>query len=127
MECKKEESIIETSLNNIVYKSDEYQELRLVIHDLAFKSKEIYQKADIDEKKLLVSQLFTNFTQNRYEIKPNYNLASQYLLKWVPRLNEAYEQQKFFVKEVNKGFSVENNYVCSELLGWHAQKPTCDF
>ena len=54
-------------------------------------AKEIYGKALVDEKRLLFSQLFTNFTQNGYEIKPNCNLACDYLLKWIPKLNELYE------------------------------------
>ena len=95
-ECKTEESALETALDNVVNRSDEYQELELIIHDLAFKAKEIYSKATIDEKKLLLSQLFTNFTQNSYEIKPNYNLACDYLLEWIPKLNKAYELQKSY-------------------------------
>ena len=101
-ECKTEESVIESALNKVVSQSDEYQELRLIIHDLAFKSKEIYQKATVDEKRLLFVQLFTNFTQNRYEIISNYNLACDYLLEWIPKLNQIYEQQKSLVSPIQK-------------------------
>lgn len=101
-ECKVEESVLESALDKVVNQSDEYQELRLIIHDLAFKAKEIYQKATVDEKRLLFSQLFTNFTQDRYEIRPNYNLACQYLIKWIPKLNESYELQKTLVSPIQK-------------------------
>lgn len=101
-ECKTEESVLESALERVSDKSDEYQELRLIIHELAFKSKEIYQKATIDEKRLLFSQLFTNFTQNVYEITPNYNLACDYLLEWIPKLNELYELQKSVVSPIQK-------------------------
>ncbi len=108
-ECKVEESVLESALDKVVSQSDEYQELRLIIHDLAFKAKEIYQKASIDEKRLLFSQLFTNFTQNGYEIKPNYNLACDYLLKWIPKLNECYELQKTIVSPIQKSdFELSN-------------------
>ena len=93
--------------------SDEYQELRLIIHELAFKSKQIYEKALNDEKRLLLSQLFTNFTQNRDEVKPNYNLACEYLLEWIPKLNESYEQQKMLAKQA---LNAQTGLVTSALL-----------
>jgi len=101
-ECKIEESTLESALEKVVSTSDEYQELRLIIHELAFKAKEIYEKATVDEKRLLFSQLFTNFIQDGYEIKPNYNLASQYLLEWIPKLNESYEPHKNLVSQIQK-------------------------
>jgi len=99
-ECKEEESVIESALDRVVSLSDEYQELRLVIHDLAFKAKEIYQNATVDEKRLLFSQLFTNFTQNVYKITPIYNLVCDYLLEWIPKLNELYELQKNLISPI---------------------------
>jgi len=93
-ECKTEEGVLESALDKVVSQSDEYQDLRLIIHELAFRAREIYQKATVDEKRLLFSQLFTNFTQNAYEIRANYNLACEYLVKWIPKLNESYELQK---------------------------------
>ncbi len=120
-ECKTEESILESALEKIASQSDEYQELRLVMHDLAFKAKEIYEKATVDEKRLLFSQLFTNFTQNVYEIKPNYNLACNYLLEWIPKLNEAYELQKTFIA---KGLSSENGIPSSYLAPRVGIEPT---
>lgn len=115
-DCKLEEAQLESTLNKVVSQSDEYQELQLVVHELAFKAKEIYEMADVDDKKLLLSQLFTNFSQNHYEIKPNYNLASQYLLEWVPKLNEVYEQQKTLLNAVSKGSSVRSKFSSPVLL-----------
>ena len=101
-ECKSEENVLEKALNNVVSQSDVYQDLRLIVHELAFKAREIYQNANVDEKRLLFSQLFTNFVQNGYEIKPNYNLACDYLVKWIPKLNESYEQQKTLTSTIRK-------------------------
>ena len=115
-ECKEEEAELESLLNRVVTQSDEYQELRLVVHELAFKAKKIYEIADVDDKKLLLSQLFTNFSQNLYEIKPNYNLASEYLLEWVPKLNEVYEQQKTLSNTMSKGFPAMTHYSSPILL-----------
>jgi site-specific DNA recombinase len=93
-ECKAEEAVLESALDKVVNQSDEFQDLRLIVHELAFKAKEIYDSADTDEKRLLFSQLFINFTQDGHEIKPNYNLACQYLLEWIPKLNKIYELQQ---------------------------------
>lgn len=111
-ECKTEEATLESALDRVVSQSDEYQELRLVIHELAFKGREIYQRATIEEKKLLFVQLITNFTQNRYEITSNYNLACDYLLEWIPKLNESYELQKNLISPIQKSdFSLSNPIV----------------
>ena len=91
---KVEENTLESALDKVVNQSDEYQDIKIIVHELAFKGMKIYQKANVDEKRLLMSQLFTNFTQNCYEIKPNFNLACEYLVEWMPKLNEAYELQK---------------------------------
>ena len=114
-ECKTEESMLESTLERVNSQSDEYQELRLIIHDLAFKAKEIYDNANTDEKKLLFAQLFTNFAQNRYEIKPNYSLACDYLLKWIPVLNETYERQKTLVSPIQRS-DFDTEY--KPLLAW---------
>jgi len=112
-ECKVEEAVLESALDNVVSQSDDHQNLKLIIHDLAFKAKEIYEKANIDEKKMLLSQLFTNFSQNGYDIKPNYNLACEYLLEWMPRLNESYELQKTL--DI-KGLNAQNGFQTNTLL-----------
>lgn len=101
-ECKEEEIALESSLEKVSSKNSDYQELTSIIHELAFKSKEIYEKGNTDEKKLLLSQLFTNFTQNRYKITPNYSLCGNYLLEWIPKLNELYELQETLTTKEQK-------------------------
>lgn len=115
-ECKAEEAVLESALDKVINQSDEYQELRVIIHDLAFKAKEIYDCANVDEKRLLLSQLFTNFAQNADEIKPNYNLACQYLLEWVPKLNELYELQKSSLNEINKSSFTKSDFEYPMML-----------
>jgi site-specific DNA recombinase len=101
-ESKAEESLLESALDNVVSKSDVFQELRLIIHELAFKAKKIHELANNHEKRMLFTQLFTNFSQNAYEIRPNYTLACDYLLEWVPKLNEDYERQKTLIRQGKK-------------------------
>ena len=66
------------------------------IHD-THRAKEIYEQALVDEQRLLLSKLFTNLVQNRYEIKPVYSKAAVFLSTWVPKLNEDYELSKSHV------------------------------
>src|SRR3989344_3314793 len=93
-ECVEEESSLESALALASDKSDEFQQLRLVVHELAYKSKEIYEKATIDEKRLLFTQIFTNIVQDGLRIKPNYTLAAEYLATNMPKLNRDYERAK---------------------------------
>lgn len=93
-ELTADEEALEDTLIKTSDKSDEYQQLGIAIHELAYKSKEIYEKATVDEKRLLMSQLFTNILQNRLEIKPKYTEAAEFLNEWIPKLNEDYELQQ---------------------------------
>lgn len=113
-ECKKEEDLIEKALENVQTHSDDFQELRLLVHKLAFNALEIYENALIVEKRLLFAQLFTNFTQNAYEIKPKYNLACKYLIEWIPKLNKAYELEKPLLNKVESTNSIKYK----SLLAW---------
>ena len=40
---------------------------------------------------MVLSQIFTNLVQNRYEIKPEYTKHAKYLAEWMPMLNQDYE------------------------------------
>jgi site-specific DNA recombinase len=93
-ECLDEEEALKTALDNTDQQSGLYKELRIAIHRLAFYASEIYQKASVDDKRLLLSQIFTNLLQNGYEIKPKYTLAAEYLAIWMPKLNQDYELDK---------------------------------
>ena len=93
-EVTAEEEALENSLALVSDKHDEFLYLGLAAHELAFKSKEIYEKANIDEKRLLLSQLFTNLIQDEHKIKPNYTKAADFLLNWIPKLNQNYELAK---------------------------------
>lgn len=66
----------------------------IAIHRLAYYASEIYQKASVDDKRILLSQIFTNLLQNGYEIKPKYTLAAEYLVIWMPKINQDYELEK---------------------------------
>jgi len=93
-ELTTEEETIENSLVSIRDKSDEHQAAGIAVHELAFRCKDIYEAGDIDNKRLLLSQLFTNLLQNGREIKKEYTNAASFLMEWMPKLNTDYELQK---------------------------------
>lgn len=98
-ECTSEEEALEATLERLGDKNDELLQLGLAVHELAHKSKEIYETAVVDDQRLLLSQLFTNLLQNRYELKPEYTKAAEFLKTWVPKLNFDYELRKSLVKQ----------------------------
>ena len=98
-ECTKEEEALEATLERLGDENDELLQLGLAVHELAYKSKEIYETADVEDQRLLLSQIFTNLIQNRYEIKPIYSKAAEFLKTWVPKLNYDYELQKTLLEQ----------------------------
>jgi len=95
-EYSTEETNLESALVRINEYSNEYQKLGVAIHELAFKSKAIFERDSvaIEDKRLLLSQMVTNLVQNGYSISPNYTRAAQFLSDWLPRLNATYELVK---------------------------------
>jgi hypothetical protein len=89
-----EESNLRETLARLTERADEDHEAGIAVHRLGYNAMEIYEKALPDEKRLVLSEFFTNLIQNAYEIRPNYSLAGKYLTDWVPRLNKDYEPQK---------------------------------
>ncbi|MDP1994360.1 MAG: hypothetical protein Q8K40_03845, partial [Ignavibacteria bacterium] len=114
-ECLDDEEALKTALDNTDQQSDLYKELRIAIHRLAFYASEIYQKATVDDKRILLSQIFTNLLQNGYEINPKYTLAAEYLAIWMPKLNQDYELDKMLSIQ---GQKVDFALVSPVLRAW---------
>ena len=113
IEYTDEEEALKAALVVTIDKGDELHQLRLIVHQIAFHAEDIYEKATIDEKRLLMSQIFTNLTQNRYEIEPNYTPVADYLKNWMPKLFNDYELQQMLM---NKG-KTEDFASTSPVLG----------
>lgn len=77
-------------LNNT---NTQYYEAGYAIHQLALKSKEIYSspKATPEDKRLLLSFVFSNLSLKDKQIKANYTYAFEFLAKWMPKLNKILE------------------------------------
>jgi hypothetical protein len=73
-----------------------YYEAGYAIHELALHAKEIYQSQEVstEEKRLLLSQVFSNLTLKDGVIKPNYTLAFDFLFNWMPKVNNNFEPSK---------------------------------
>jgi len=89
-----EEDNFQNALVLINNRSDEYQNLALIVHELAFNADAIYEIAENDDKRVLFNQLFTNFWQNSLEIRSDLTLLANYFIEWMPKLSEAYEPDK---------------------------------
>jgi site-specific DNA recombinase len=93
-ECLEEEQKLNEALGKLNEGGDIFTELAKAVHAMAFYAKQIYEIGSPDQKRLLFSEVFTNFQQNAYEIRPNYTLAGDYLKNWMPKVNEDYELTK---------------------------------
>ncbi len=92
-----------------------YYEAGFAIHELACKAQEIYQspKATEEDRRLLLSYIFSNLNLNNGKIRPNYTLAFEFLQEWIPRLNNTFELTKTTVNtKQNRVFDP----ACSTLL-----------
>lgn len=92
---KDKEDAIE-SLKKLNEGNTKYYEAGFAIHELASKAVQIYTspKATTEDKRLLLSKVFSNLTLNANGIKADYTLAFQFLAKWVPILNTTFEPEK---------------------------------
>ena len=71
-----------------------YYEAGLAIHELALEAYNIYQspKATIEDKRLLLSHMFTRHTMKEGLIQPNYTFAFEFLGEWMPKVNTSLAQ-----------------------------------
>ncbi len=93
-QCAQEEQQLNEALDRLNEGGDIFTQLAKAVHVMAYYSRDIYEKSNLDEKRLLFSELFTNFQQNQHEIRPNYSLAGNYLRNFIPKVNQDYELTK---------------------------------
>ena len=93
-ELTTEEESLESALVSVGDENDLSLQIGIAVHELAYKSHEIYENASVDAKRLLFSKLFTNLLQDGLEIRKEYTKAAAMLKEWVPKLNQDYELAK---------------------------------
>jgi site-specific DNA recombinase len=92
-----------------------YYEAGYAIHELALHAAEIYQKENTltEEKRLLLSYVFSNLTLNADKITPNYTSAFEFLHEWMPKLNHTFELSTALA---NKGQNGDFTPSCPTVL-----------
>ncbi|KKQ05521.1 MAG: Resolvase [Candidatus Moranbacteria bacterium GW2011_GWE2_36_40] len=103
---KEKEDAIDT-LEKLSKSRTAYYEAGYAIHELALKASAIYQnpKAKTEDKRLLLSYIFSNLALNADKISPNYTFAFEFMLKFMPMLNEAFELADFGSNKAKEGIS----------------------
>jgi len=83
----------ESSLKQLNKGNADYYRAGYAIHELASNAANIYSspKATVEDKRLLLSKVFSNLSIKEETISPNYTLAFEFLREWMPKLNETFE------------------------------------
>ena len=95
-EYTKQKEEILNSLNRLNKTNTKYYEAGYAIHELACKAASIYSSnnASIDDKRLLLSYVFSNISLKNNEIKAKYSLAFDFLAKELPKVTKIFEPTK---------------------------------
>lgn len=85
-----------SSLKTLSQTRTAYYEAGYAIHELAMKAKDIYssEKATNEDKRLLLSYVFSKNILEDSKITPNYTLAFDFLSEWMPKVNPVFAQTK---------------------------------
>ena len=98
-----QEEELENKLLKLNDNNDEQIKLGVTLHELAFHLRRIYEATENrtdddneikDLKRLAYSQIFANLVQDHEQVNPVFTPAGEYLLNWMPKLNNYYEQTK---------------------------------
>jgi site-specific DNA recombinase len=100
-EYEAEKKSISKELKTLDEDNTNYLNAGISIHELACKSKDIYlnKKTTIEDKRMLLSYIFSNITLNDSKVTPNYTFAFDFLSKHIPVANSAF--QNFEPSETN--------------------------
>lgn len=113
---KEKEEVLE-SLKKLNEGNSKYYEAGFALHELASRAKEIYQseKASTEDKRLLLSKVFSNLSMEAKDIATEYTFAFEFFAKWVPILNNTFEpENNGSAKRQKSDFSLSHPVV---LLG----------
>jgi site-specific DNA recombinase len=92
-----------------------YYQAGFAIHELASRASEIYlsENTHVEDKRLLLSKIFSNLELEADNIRPNYTLAFEFLRDWMPKINSTFEPIE---NGSTEPFSEENIYSHPILL-----------
>ena len=118
---KEQEGILQ-ELKKLDERKTAYYEVGYAVHELATKARQIYQseKANAEQRKLLLSYAFSNMTLYNEQITTEYSLAFEFLKEWMPKLNTTFELEQTLG---NKERTADLETVRSNLLGRWGSNP----
>lgn len=130
-ESIEEKEIALESLGKLSKGRTAYYEAGFAIHELASKAKDIYKspKTSEEEKRLLLSYVFSNLTLNADGISPNYTFAFEFLAEWMPKLNSIFEPSEIGTREAKEGAFASSHpvllHMLDEVRAYVLRKSTC--
>lgn len=121
-EFDEERSAIKSELARLDDSKAEYYAVGIAIHELALKAWKIYnsEKATIEEKRLLLSYVFSNSTIKERKLAINYTFAFDFLQNWMPAVNKTFEPAKL---GLTKTKNTSEKEMCSVWLGDRDSNP----
>jgi site-specific DNA recombinase len=121
---EKEEAIY--ALHQLSQSRTSYYEAGYAIHELALNAKNIYlsDKASPEDKRILLSCVFSNLALKADKIKANYTFAFDFLAEWMPRVNKIFEPAKNLSNKRKTDVFTSVNPV---LLAWQDSFRTFDW
>lgn len=114
---EKEEAI--NSLAKLSESRYAYYQAGISIHELALNAKKIYEseKATTEEKRLLLSDIFSNLFLNEGNIEPKYTPAAEFLAEWMPKLKSNFELVEISNSRGEKEKTGDFSSVCPVVRG----------
>lgn len=118
-DTKKEKAALLEALEGLEEDQAAYYEAGFAIHELAAQAQKIYEspKTTVEEKRLLLSYIFSDIKLEEGIAKPNYTYAFDFLSAWIPKLNKNFEPQQ------NAAETVVSSGVLSASLASRALGP----
>jgi len=95
-DTKKEKAALLEAQEGLNEDQSAYYEAGYAIHELAAEAQAIYEspKATAEEKRLLLSYIFSDMKLEDGITKPNYTFAFEFLSEWIPKLNKNFEPRQ---------------------------------
>ena len=113
-EYTKAKNDILDELKSINTNSNKYYEASMAVLDLMNKAEKIYnsKKATNEDRRLLLSYIFSNLSLEHDKIEVKHTLASDFLINWIPTVNRTFEPAK---TPINKAENTSLEGACPRL------------
>jgi site-specific DNA recombinase len=84
------------SLDKLGQSKEKYYQAGYAIHELALNAVGLYQsqEATTDQKRLMLSIIFSNFDLNGKNVRENYTFGFEFIAKWMNKVNSTFELDK---------------------------------